>query len=247
MADPAAALTEIVPVPARGRVHEESARAGVADVAPSGRVRLDAIARWLQEAGWHDVEDAGLTGLATWVARRTRIRVDRFPRFDETVRVRTFCSGVGRMWAERRTSIAGADGAVEAVALWIHLDPSSGRPTPFAERELAVWGETANGRQVKARLRHRAPGRDAARAPWHFRATDLDVLGHVNNAVYWAIVEEELAGGADPEVVDAEIEFRTPAPAGEAVLLREPGCLWVAAPGGELHASVAFAAAPESR
>jgi acyl-ACP thioesterase len=44
--------------------------------------------------------------------------------------------------------------------------------------------------------------------PWPLRATDLDVVGHVNNAAYWAPVEEELARRGRPPVERAEIEFR---------------------------------------
>ena len=46
----------------------------------SGRVRLDGLARWLQDVAYADVEDAGLAERAVWVVRRTRIRVERFPR-----------------------------------------------------------------------------------------------------------------------------------------------------------------------
>jgi acyl-ACP thioesterase len=40
------------------------------------------------------------------------------------------------------------------------------------------------------------------------RATDLDVVGHVNNAAYWAPVEQELGRRGLPRVRTAEIEFR---------------------------------------
>ena len=75
------AFTEIVPPPRRGRVFTSGARAGLADCAPSGRIRLDALARWLQDVAYDDVEDAGVAGAAVWVVRRTRLRVARFPRF----------------------------------------------------------------------------------------------------------------------------------------------------------------------
>src|SRR5438270_4406194 len=91
-------LTELVPVPAGGRVFAEDLRPGLADCAPTGRIRLDAIARWLQDVAYADVEDAGLAQSAVWVIRRARIHVKRFPRFGERFRLATFCSGLGRMW-----------------------------------------------------------------------------------------------------------------------------------------------------
>jgi acyl-ACP thioesterase len=35
----------------------------------------------------------------------------------------------------------------------------------------------------------------AAAEPWALRAVDIDLLGHVNNAAYWAAVEEQVEPG----------------------------------------------------
>jgi acyl-ACP thioesterase len=50
------------------------------------------------------------------------------------------------------------------------------------------------------------------RASWPLRATDLDVLGHVNNAVHWAAVEEVLRGRGGPGDGSwaVEVEYRAP-------------------------------------
>ena len=52
---------------------------------------------------------------------------------------------------------------------------------------------------------------------WPLRATDFDVLDHVNNAAYWAPVEDELARRGRPRVTAAEIEFRGGVYAGDPV------------------------------
>ena len=46
----ASELTEIVEPTGRGRVFDMAVRGGLADAAPSGRVRLDAIAGWRRRA-----------------------------------------------------------------------------------------------------------------------------------------------------------------------------------------------------
>ncbi|HXS44333.1 MAG TPA: acyl-ACP thioesterase domain-containing protein [Solirubrobacteraceae bacterium] len=237
--------TELVAPPAHGRVFRHAARAGLADVAPPGRARLDAIARWLQDAALADVQDAGLAeGL--WIVRRLRIAVARFPAFGEELEVATFCSGVGRFWAERRTTVAGAGGArVEAGALWVHLAADGARPAPMPPRFDAVYGPAAAGRRVRARLRHpAAPPPDAERRPWRFRAADLDLADHVNNAVYWQVLEEDLAGELLPGGLDAEIEHRAPADAGEAQLARADGARWVLGADGAVLASFVMAPRP---
>jgi acyl-ACP thioesterase len=244
---PLGPATELVPVPADGRVFGQTVRPGLADCSPSGRIRLDALARWLQDVAYADVEDAGVADQAIWVIRRARLHVTRFPRFGERFRVTTFCSGLGRMWAERRTTIA-REGAstsdVEAGALWVHLDPVTQRPTPLTAVEMQAYGAGAAGeRKVTARLHHPPAPEGAEARPWRFRATECDLAAHVNNAAYWLPLEEELLAGPDPEpdAIDVEIEHRTPAQPGDKQVLRDGDWRWIVDAGGEAHASLVIA------
>jgi acyl-ACP thioesterase len=222
-----------------GRVFVSEIVPRLGDAAPGGRVRLDALAEWLQDTAYADIADAGLQDAAVWVVRRSRLSVRRFPRFGERATVRTWCSGIGRLWAERRTTVtttAGAD--VEAVALWVHLDPRNGRPVPLAAAEVAAYAVSAAGREVRARLRHPGPVAGAASERWRFRATDLDLADHVNNAVAWRPLEEELLGaGTEPPEIDAEIEHRAAIQPGLLEVVRAEGALWLVA-GGDVQASV---------
>jgi acyl-ACP thioesterase len=238
-------FNELVAPPSRGRVFTQAMRPGLADCAPSGRIRLDGLARWLQDIAYADVEDAGLAESAVWVVRRTRLLVSRFPRFAERCTLSTFCSGLGKMWAERRTTITrdGAEAAeVDAVSLWVHLDPATWRPVPFDDAEIAAYGDAAAGRRVTARLRHPSPAPDAEAWPWTFRASECDIADHVNNAAYWLPLEEELlvrsVDHTEPEPLDVEIEFRSPAQPGEKLILRDGSRRWIVDAGGETHASL---------
>jgi acyl-ACP thioesterase len=213
-------------------------RPGIADADGSGRCRLDAIARWLQDVAYADLIDAGFEGQGAWIVRRTRIRVERFPRFGEQLSLRTFCSGFGRFSAERRTSIKGETAAVETVSLWICLDPERGRPMRFPPEFAAVYEQSAAGRDANVRLRHPEPAADAERSSWLFRASEVDGAEHINNSHYWVPLEEELASGPEPESIDAEIEYRDPALAGEVVVLRKNSAMWIASAGGAIHASL---------
>ncbi|HET8593267.1 MAG TPA: acyl-ACP thioesterase domain-containing protein [Solirubrobacterales bacterium] len=232
---------ELVPDRGVGRAYERQMRPGVADASPSGRCRLDAIARWLQDIAYADLVDAGFEGRGAWIVRRTRIRAERFPRFGESLTIRTFCSGIGRFSAERRTSIRGAGAAVEAVSRWVCLDPEAGRPMRFPADFLAVYAESAAGRDANVRLRHPDPPDQAVREPWSFRASEMDPAGHINNSHYWTPLEEWISAGAEPESIDAEIESRDPAVAGEAVVLRSGSSIWIAAADGSIHASLLVA------
>ena len=225
----------------QGRLYSIRRRPLLADCAPSGRVRLDALARWMQDVAFADVEDAGLERVAVWVLRRHRIRVVRFPRFGERCAVQTFCSGIGRMWAERRTTVVPVRGdggvdepLVEAVALWVHLDPDHRLPSQVTDAELAVYGASIGERHVGARLRHPRPENIEDERRWRFRRTDADIADHVNNAAYWEPLEDELLEGPqEPVRVDAEIEFRMPAQPGPMRILAKGQRRWITDPDSE--------------
>ena len=242
-----AATTEFVAPPGAGRVYRHDVSPGFADTAPSGRIRLDSVARWLQDVAYADVADAGMERAAVWVVRRSRIAVGDFPRFGERFSLATFCSGLGRMWAERRTNVTRVGDerpCVEAVSLWVHLDPDTWRPTPVTPEELEVYGGAAGARRVTARLRHPAPETAVngdARSRWTFRATECDLADHVNNAAFWQPLEEELLAGAEPERIDAEIEYRTPAQPGTVEVLRDGATRWLIDGEGETLASIIVA------
>jgi acyl-ACP thioesterase len=229
----------MIAAPAAGRVFRHAAAVALGDVTPGGRARLDAVARWLQDAAWADVVDAGVEDDGVWVVRRMELRVERSPRFGEALEVATFCSGTGPLWAERRSTVRGPDGAhVEAAALWVHLARDGARPRPLPESFEAVYGEAAGGRRVRARLHHPAePPQAAPVRPWAFRAADLDMAGHVNNAVYWAVLEEELAGTELDDGWSAEVEHRAAGAAGPARVAADGPLRWVVADDGEVLAS----------
>lgn len=189
------------------------------DVSTANRLRLDAIAGYLQDVASDDVDDVGVGG--AWVVRRTALVITRLPRYGEDVELTTFCSGTGSRWAERRTRLS-VDGTpvVDAVAIWVYVDPNS-RPRPLEDWFFDHYGEAAGGRRVSSRLRLPPAPASALPRPWPLRATDFDLLGHMNNAAYWYVVEEELAHRAPNRVpASAELEHRDSIDPGDAVEVR---------------------------
>lgn len=196
----------MVPLPERGRVYRARRKVRLGDVAPSGRLRLDACARYLQDVGNDDTADSGLDAVAghgagVWVVRRAVLDVITPPRWGESLELATWCAGTGGRWAERRLSIRGEEGGhVDVNTLWIHLDRTTLMPTRLPAAFTEIYGEAAGDRRVSARLWLDPPpsgdagaGGDVESRPWPLRAIDFDVMRHVNNAAYWAAVEEVLA------------------------------------------------------
>ena len=213
-------MSELIGRPIAGRVFEGVRRVRLADVSPAGRLRLDAAARFLQDLSADDTADSALPEAEAWVVRKTSIEVRAFPRYLEPLALATWCSGTGSHWAERRISIHGeAGGAIEAATTWVHVDLATGRPSRIPAGFEKIYGEAYGGRRVTARLDHPdAPTTATERFDWPLRFCDFDVLDHVNNAAYWQIVEEALAGRRhlrDP--LRAEVQHRSAIERGASV------------------------------
>lgn len=199
--------TELLPHPASGRLFSTERKVRLSDASPGGRLRLDAVARYLQDIANDDAGDARLPDAMFWVVRRTLIRVTVPASVGENLTLTTWCSGHGSRWAERRTQLVGDEGgAIDAVSVWVSVDGETGRPKRLEQQFFDIWGEAAAGRVVRARLLHPAPTSPSGSA-WPIRYADLDVVGHVNNAVYWTAVEEAMAAVRTHGDVTAEMEF----------------------------------------
>jgi acyl-ACP thioesterase len=229
---PQASPDQFRPDPPEGRVFSASRLVRSADVTPTGRFRLDALARYLQDVAEDDVADTGWRAPYGWLLRRMTVTARGYPRFGDTLRLRTFCTGTGPRWAERTTTVAGPGGdLIQATAVWVAADLGTGRPRPLDEEFLRIYGPATQGRQVSARLslpgpetalpRPAGPGRagtgpapggvtEAAGArDWPVRAADFDTAGHVNNSVHWAALEDVL-NGLDWLPAGAELEYHRP-------------------------------------
>lgn len=215
----AAGLGERIAPPGPGRVYRGGRRVRLSDVDSDGVVRLDAVARYLQDVASDDVRDAGIEDAVAWVVRRTTVIALKRPQYGEQIELATWCSGVGAALAERRTTITGEDGSsVEAVSLWVSLDPKTLRPAPVGDEHFEPYRGQAGDRRVRSRLLlpGEPDGRVGPSRAWGLRASDFDLFRHVNNAVAWTAVEEEalrLLDGVRPQW--GQVEYRRPLELGE--------------------------------
>ncbi|MGH3111207.1 MAG: acyl-ACP thioesterase domain-containing protein [Gaiellaceae bacterium] len=185
-----------------------------------GRLRLDAVARYLQDVASDDVDETGWGAPKhLWVVRHVRIEVVAPPVDDDHVELATWSSGSGALAAARRMSLVGdRGGRVELDSVWVHLGPDA-RPARIGDFD--PYAEAAAGRVITTRLELPEPSGDGNRAPWPLRATDVDLLGHVNNAAYWHAVEQVLQRGIpDPaRPLRARLDHRHSLDVGEPVEL----------------------------
>ena len=204
-------LDPTIPLPGSGRTFSATRRVRLADRDRTGRVRLDAIARLLQDVAIDDVQETGWgTPTHLWFVRRIRIDVHEPFLEDGRIELTTWCSGLAAIAAGRRWSLSGdRGGRAEVDSVWIHLGPDQ---RPARIEDFGVYGDAAVGRRVSARPELPLPPAEAPRLSWPLRLTDVDRHGHVNNAVHWQAVEHLLAsGGPDPRrPLRASLDYREP-------------------------------------
>ena len=210
---PTPGAIELLGLPVVGRTFTAARSVRLGDVDTTGRLRLDAMARYLQDVVIDDARDAELDGRFGWVVRRSMMDIVEAPQLDEALDITTYCTGLGRSWAERSTIIDGAQGgSIRSVSLWVQVDIETGRPSMLTRQFVDIYGEACGDRKVSSRLSLGRPGPDCDIRPWPIRRVDLDPFDHVNNAANWAFVEEaaDFARTGRSRRVLAEMEFAAP-------------------------------------
>jgi acyl-ACP thioesterase len=159
----------LMPVPDRNPdVFERQWPLRVADIDRYGRLRLDATARHIQDAGQDQLREWGFEAThPLWGVRRAMIDVIKPIEFPDTLRLRRWCSGTSTRWCEKRVRIDGRRGGlIESEAFWININPDNFMPSRIGDDFLDGLRRTS----------------DVDRLRWKAYLK--------NNSVYWSGVEE---------------------------------------------------------
>ena len=154
------------------------------------------------------IDDVGETGWGApehlWVVRRYEVDVVAPFLYDEWVELTTWCSGLAPVAAGRRTTLAGRRRRAHRGGE--RLDPPSDRTDGRRDSTPASASMRTRpaGGASRPRLELPDPPMDADRAAWQLRSTDVDRMGHLNNAVHWQAIEHRLLGSR----IDARLPFR---------------------------------------
>ncbi|MFI7003602.1 acyl-[acyl-carrier-protein] thioesterase [Nocardia sp. NPDC050175] len=199
-------------------------RAG--DVDRNGRLRLDGIARYLQDIAWEDLNASGFVDSdPAWIVRRTVIDVIEPIRWPDHVSLRRWCSGVSTRWANMRVRLTSdAGGLVETEAFWINVDEKAGTTARISEAGFEHLSASTDEHRLRwAPMLDRMPAAPSARdLAYQIREADIDLLLHMNNAMYWQAVEQFLPGRAEllVEPYRAIIEYNAPITADQSLHIR---------------------------
>ena len=220
---------------------------------PDGRATMASVCNWLQEAASlnaetlafskSDFEAAGEN--ISWVLTRLKVRIARFPKWEEKVSILTFPRGGRRIVAYRDFVLTGADGDElgRATSEWMLIDLASRKIVAIPDGVFAAANtvrEPVFGDEPFAKLRWDCKAASPEALAFRARRGDIDLNGHVNNVHYveWLMEGRPEAAGPCHEI---DIVFKSETLAGEEVRVEsvetEPGVCFhrVYAPDGRDH------------
>lgn len=168
----------------------------VADVDREGRLKFDAATRHIQDIGSDQLREMGFQEThPLWIVRRTMIDMIRPIEFQDMLRLRRWCSGTSNRWCEMRVRIDGRKGGlVESEAFWININRETQGPARISDDFLEGLQRTTSVDRLRWKA-YLSPGsRDDADSIRDFpvRVSDIDIFDHMNNSVYWSVIEDYL-------------------------------------------------------
>lgn len=181
---------------------------------------LEAAGRHAVALGWgiHQLHQRGMT----WMLSRLRLAVASLPSWGETVSLRTWPSGIDRLFALRELELLGGDGRVlaHATSAWLLLDLGTRRPLRPGP-ELAALAEVTPGPREHGAA-EALPELAAASGASTFlaRAFDLDINGHVTAATLARWVLESLPAPTlmGSRLQSLDLDFRAEVMLGDEVV-----------------------------
>lgn len=196
------------------RTFTSSRRVRVGDCNSDGVIRIDALARYLQDIGYDDTDDIGVGDGGLWVARSIVMEFPKgkLPQRNETVNLETYCGGIGRAFAQRIVNVnPETNNQISTSTIWVSVD-DEGKPSAVPDwlKEAYPDAEKANASRKLTLLDIDQIDENYLVISWQLRATDFDINNHVNNAVAFNALYEvaEARGATSPSQVI--IEYHQP-------------------------------------
>ena len=178
-----------------------------ADVDRLGRLRMDAALRHIQDIGQDQLRENGHNDThPLWIVRRTMVDMISPIEFQDMLRLRRWCSGASNRWCEMRVRIEGRRGGlIESEAFWINFNRETQGPARIADDFMEALLKTTDVNRLRWKPYLKGGSREDADEIREFpiRVSDIDLFDHVNNSVYWKVVEEFLA--PHPELLESPL------------------------------------------
>src|SRR4030066_186526 len=162
------------------------------EVDTKNEVFLPVLWSFMQETAWHHADHlrVGYSDLWErqffWVLSRLSIQMEEYPRWGDRIKIKTWLTGIGRLFALRHFSIADSKGNLigTAKSAWLVLDLKSRRPQriePVFKHILHLFDHLPSTEEPE---KLPPPVRLQMEKSYTVRYSDIDMHHHVNNIKY---------------------------------------------------------------
>ena len=203
-------------------------------------LKLKDMLDYLQDvAGQHaDELGVGLNSLGgkrmLWVLSRLRVAVDGELSVGTPFTLETYPTGTNLLFAVRQYTMKNGDNTLlRGTSYWLLLDADTFKPLKPLDFLPPLIRDTQDGHQFFHDLGKIQRMDVAERRPYKINWSDIDEVGHLNNAVYGRFIYDtvgEITGGV-PRIREFQINYNHQVLNGETVLCggirREDGWIYV--------------------
>jgi acyl-ACP thioesterase len=231
------ALKPLAAMPDTGYVYRTSWPVATGDIDDELHLRLDGVARYIQEVGAENLADTGeAEAHPHWIVNRTVIDVIEPIKWPSDVTFSRWCSALSLRWCTMRVDLVGSEGGrIETEGFWIAINADTLTPSRVSDTLTEKFASTTTEHRLKWRKWLDDPDVVDTVTPFALRRTDIDFFQHVTNAAYWHAIHEVIAEHRDVCTAPyrAVVEYRKPIRFGEAVTIQSKRS------GDEVHVALA--------
>lgn len=202
-------------------------------------LKLKDMLDYLQDVAGHHADELGV-GLSSfghkmlWVLSRLRVAVDDELTVGTPFTLETYPTGTNLLFAVRQYAMKSGDKTLlRGTSYWLLLDAETFRPLKPLDHLPPQIRDTEDGLQYFRDLGKIQKTEMAERRPYKIGWSDIDEVGHLNNAVYGRFIYDavgEITGGT-PRIREFQINYNHQVLNGETVFCggarRDNGWIYV--------------------
>ena len=182
-------------------IYQHDKKINFYDLDAEGNMKLTALLKYINDASWYSAEAIGVGMRDTlkydmvFLMQRFGIKIFNIPKMDETIKIRTWPGQSTRSAFKRQGVIcsAGDEVIIEWESLWVLIDINERRIK--RPNQLPIEFPTYGKQGVEIAAKKIKIPTTTKLASYHHivQYSELDVNGHMNNAIYADLVTNILA------------------------------------------------------
>lgn len=177
--------------------HISKTKIGYSTLDSQGELKIVSILNLLQDTASEHASDMGVSGFdlarenLAWVIARYQIEIKASPAWREEIAIETWRTPINNLYELRQFKISDHNALeiVTARAFWVMVKKANSRPVRLSRYMPACYLAQKTTQDTPPFKKLREAARVDFELPFKVRMHDLDLNGHVNNAIYleWAV------------------------------------------------------------